>query len=74
VPIDAFKREKNVKHKPYMDKLLIMPNKVNPLHLYAYYNDTSLMAEALKSGCNFINTRLENLLLQSVLEEIQESA
>jgi WD40 repeat protein len=57
VLIDAFKREKNVKHKPYMDKLLIMPNKVNPLHLYAYYNDTTLMAEALKSGCNFINTR-----------------
>lgn len=51
------RRDNNMMHRPLMDKMLIMPIKVNPLHLYAYQNDTRLMAQALKSGCYFINTK-----------------
>ena len=55
--IHAIKHERNLTHKNFMNKMMILPNKVNLLHLYAYNHDAKLMAEALNTGCNFINTR-----------------
>jgi WD40 repeat protein len=48
--------DKNAKYASFLNKMRISPSGVNLLHLLAYKNESSLLFEALKSGCYFLNT------------------